>query len=137
MMTDHKEVMTMSDEKQRGTPATAGKSYSIGNVGAGAAVAQGDHARAIAMSSGSGGGAELAELFAQLNEALKQLPAEQKDSVEYIAEEAQALHEEAQKETANPVKVKSKLQALKAAAENIATVMPIVMTIAKMIVPMP
>jgi predicted trehalose synthase len=77
---------------------------------------------------------ELQALIERLNETLQQAPPEKAEQAEAVAQTAQALVEQAQAEQPNRAMLEITGQGLKAAAQNLAAVMPAVLTIATQIV---
>jgi hypothetical protein len=77
---------------------------------------------------------ELKQLMQQLNTALKNTPAEKADDAEAVANAAKELIDDISKDKPNKTTVQIKLSGLKAAAENIAKVLPSVLPIATQIV---
>ena len=77
---------------------------------------------------------ELKGLIEQLNEALQQVPPEKAEEAEVVAEYARELVEEANTEKPKKARIQISGEGLKKAAENIAAVMPTVLTIATQIV---
>jgi uncharacterized membrane protein YdfJ with MMPL/SSD domain len=77
--------------------------------------------------------AELEKLIGQLSEALQKVPAEQQEQAEAVAETAKALIDTAKAEKPNKTMVQVTAQGLKLAAQNLAEIMPPVVTIASQI----
>ena len=78
--------------------------------------------------------AELAQLVQQLQEALAQVPADKQEEAEAVAIATKDLVEKAQAEKPNRASIQISGEGLKKAAENLAGVMPTVLTIAGQIV---
>jgi hypothetical protein len=78
--------------------------------------------------------AKLETLIRQLNDALQQVPPDKGEDAEAVAELAQQLVEKANKEKPNRTMVQVTGEGLKQAAQNLADVMPTVLTIATQIV---
>jgi hypothetical protein len=78
--------------------------------------------------------AELQKLIAQLNEALQQVPAENADDAEAVAQMAETLVETANSEKPNKTMLQITGDGLKKAAENLAAIVPDVVKIAGAIV---
>jgi hypothetical protein len=77
---------------------------------------------------------QLADLISQLKTELQKVPASKNEDAEAITESAKALVEAGIKAQPNKTSVKITAEGLKKAAENIAGVMPMVLTIASSIV---
>jgi hypothetical protein len=77
---------------------------------------------------------ELESLLKQLIDSLKDVPAENRDDAEAVAEMAKSLIENATKEKPNKPLVKISADGLKQAAENIAVIVPKVLLIAQAII---
>ena len=77
---------------------------------------------------------ELQELIGQLNEMLQKAPPEKLEEAEAVAETARALVEQAADENSNKTVIQITGEGLKKAAQNLAEVMPAVVTIATQIV---
>ena len=77
---------------------------------------------------------ELKKLVDQLNEALQKAPQDKAEEAEAVALSAKMLVEQASAEKPNWPMVKITGEGLKAAAQNLATVLPVVLTIATQIV---
>ena len=77
---------------------------------------------------------ELVRLFDQLKMELQNVPPARVEQAEAVAESAKALVEASTREQPNKTTVKITAEGLKAAAENIATIMPTVLVIASAIV---
>ena len=77
---------------------------------------------------------ELQELIGQLNEMLQKAPPEKHEQAEAVAETARALVEQAADEKSNKTMIQITSEGLKKAAQNLAQVMPSVVTIATQIV---
>ena len=73
---------------------------------------------------------ELEKLIGQLSEALQKVPEKSQEHAEAVAETAKALVDTAKAETPNKTMVKITAEGLKQAAQNLADVMPVVVTIA-------
>ena len=73
---------------------------------------------------------ELETLIGQLSEALEKVPEEKQEQAEAVAETAKALVDTAKAEKPNKTTVQITAQGLKQAAQNLADVMPAVVTIA-------
>jgi septation ring formation regulator EzrA len=73
---------------------------------------------------------ELETLIGQLSEALQKVPAENQEHAEAVAETAKALVDTAKVEKPNKAMIQVTAQGLKLAAQNLADVMPTVVTIA-------
>jgi hypothetical protein len=78
--------------------------------------------------------AELERLVEELNEALQQVPPDKAEDAEAVAQSAEALVETATQEKPNRTMVEITGDGLKKAAQNLANVMPTVLTIATQIV---
>jgi hypothetical protein len=78
--------------------------------------------------------AELERLIRQLNDALQQVPPHKAEDAEAVAESAERLVESAAKGKPNRRMIEISGEGLKAAAQNLAGVMPAVLTIAAQIV---
>lgn len=78
--------------------------------------------------------AELENLINQLSESLQKVPAEKGEQAEAVAASAQALVEQAKSEKPNKTMLQITGEGLKQAAQNLAEVMPAVVTIASQIV---
>jgi len=78
--------------------------------------------------------AELENLIKQLSESLQKVPAEKGEQAEAVAASAQALVEQAKSEKPNKTMLQITGEGLKQAAQNLAEVMPAVVTIASQIV---
>ncbi|MCJ7736261.1 MAG: hypothetical protein MUQ10_02965 [Anaerolineae bacterium] len=77
---------------------------------------------------------EIDQLVEQLNEVLQQAPAERAGEAKAVAQAAQSFVEVATRETPNEFTVEITKEGLQKAAQNIASVMPIVLTIATQII---
>lgn len=77
---------------------------------------------------------ELRELVNQLNEELQKVPPEKKEEAEAVAETTKSLVEVVSKEKPNKAMVQVSAEGLKQAAKNLATVTPVILTIATQIV---
>ena len=77
---------------------------------------------------------ELEELIKQLDAELQKAPLEKKEEAEAVAEAAKDLVEKSAKTTPNKTSIQITAEGLKKAAENIAAVMPTVLTIAASII---
>jgi septal ring factor EnvC (AmiA/AmiB activator) len=77
---------------------------------------------------------ELEALIGQLSEALQKVPAEKQEQAEAVAETAKVLVETAKAEKPNKTMLQISGEGLKQAAQNLAGVMPTVVTIASQIV---
>ena len=77
---------------------------------------------------------ELETLIGQLSEALQKVPAEQQEQAEAVAETAKVLVDTAKAEKPNKTMLQISGEGLKQAAQNLAGVMPTVLTIASQIV---
>ena len=73
---------------------------------------------------------ELEKLIQQLNEALQKVPEKNQEHAQAVAETAKALVDTAKAEKPNKTMVQITGEGLKQAAQNLADVMPIVVTIA-------
>ena len=73
---------------------------------------------------------ELEKLIGKLSEALQKVPEKSQEHAEAVAETAKALVDTAKAETPNKTMVKITAEGLKQAAQNLAEVMPVVVTIA-------
>ncbi len=73
---------------------------------------------------------ELEELIGQLSEALQKVPEKNQEQAEAVAETAKVLVDTAKAEKPNKTMVKITGEGLKQAAQNLADVMPAVVTIA-------
>jgi methyl-accepting chemotaxis protein len=73
---------------------------------------------------------ELVKLIGQLSEALQKVPEKSQEQAQAVAETAKALVDTAKVEKPNKTMVKITGEGLKQAAQNLADVMPIVVTIA-------
>jgi biotin synthase-related radical SAM superfamily protein len=73
---------------------------------------------------------ELEKLIGELSDALQQVPEKRQEHAEAIAETAKVLVDAAKAEKPNKVMVKISGEGLKQAAQNLADVMPVVVTIA-------
>ena len=80
---------------------------------------------------------ELADLFKQLEEALRQVPAEQAEDVEIVKEEAEAVAAEAAKPNPSKKRLEIKGESLMKAAKNLLAVSPIAVQIAKVLLQIP
>jgi regulator of replication initiation timing len=78
--------------------------------------------------------AELEDLIKQLSENLVKVPPEKSEQAEAVAASAQALVEQAKSEKPNKTLLQISGDGLKQAAQNLAEVMPAVVTIASQIV---
>ena len=76
---------------------------------------------------------EIKQLIEQLNEVLKQVPPENVEDAEAVAQAAEALVNAATKQKPNKVMVEISKEGLQKAAQNIASVMPTVLVIATQI----
>ncbi len=77
---------------------------------------------------------ELETLIGQLSEALQKVPAEHQEQAQAVAETAKVLVDTAKAEKPNKTMLQLSGEGLKQAAENLAGVMPTVLTIAGQIV---
>lgn len=77
---------------------------------------------------------ELREAVTDLQNHLKELPAENEDDVEIISDSVQTLVDESNKKRPNKKKVQITIKGLKEAAQNIAKISPIILEIAMRIV---
>ena len=77
---------------------------------------------------------ELKSLIAQLNDALQQTPPDKVEEAQAVADTAKSLVETATKESPNKTTLRINAEGLKLAAQNIAEVMPTVLTIATQII---
>ena len=77
---------------------------------------------------------ELESLIGQLSEALQKVPAEKEEDAAAVAETAKVLVETAKADKPNKTMLQISGEGLKQAAENLAAVMPAVVTIAGQIV---
>ena len=77
---------------------------------------------------------DLEKLIEQLSEALQQIPAEKQEQAQAVAETAKALVDTAKAEKPNKTMLQITGEGLKQAAQNLAEVMPTVVTIAGQIV---
>jgi hypothetical protein len=77
---------------------------------------------------------ELRDLIARLNETLQKAPPEKSEDAEAVAQTAKMLVERAKDEKPNPTSIKITGEGLKQAAQNLADVLPTVVTIATQIV---
>jgi predicted ArsR family transcriptional regulator len=77
---------------------------------------------------------EIEQLVEQLNEVLQQVPPEKAEEAEAVAQAAESFVEAATKETPNEFTVEITKEGLQKAAQNIALVMPTVLTIATEII---
>jgi methyl-accepting chemotaxis protein len=77
---------------------------------------------------------ELEALIGQLSEALQNVPAEKEEQAEAVAETAKTLVETAKAEKPNKTMLQISGEGLKQAAQNLAEVLPTVVTIAGQIV---
>ena len=77
---------------------------------------------------------EVEKLINQLDEAIKKAPHKNKEDAEAVASTAKHFVEAAAKEKPNKTEIKISAEGLMKAAENIAKVMPIVVTIAKQLI---
>ena len=73
---------------------------------------------------------DLEKLIEQLSEALQKVPAEKQEQAQAVAETAKALVDTAKAEKPNKTMVQITGEGLKKAAQNLADVMPTVVTIA-------
>lgn len=73
---------------------------------------------------------DLEKLIEQLSEALQKIPAEKQEQAQAVAETAKALVDTAKAEKPNKTMVQITGEGLKQAAQNLADVMPTVVTIA-------
>jgi predicted AlkP superfamily phosphohydrolase/phosphomutase len=73
---------------------------------------------------------DLEKLIGQLSEALQKIPAEKQEEAQAVAETAKALVDTAKAEKPNKTMVQITGEGLKKAAQNLADVMPTVVTIA-------
>ena len=73
---------------------------------------------------------DLEKLIGQLSEALEKVPEEKQEQAEAVAETAKVLIDTAKAEKPNKTTVQITAQSLKQAAQNLADVMPAVVTIA-------
>jgi len=76
---------------------------------------------------------ELEKLIGQLSEALQKVPESNQEQAEAVAETAKVLVDTAKAEKPNRTMVKNTAEGLKQAAQNLAGVMPTVVTIASQI----
>ena len=77
---------------------------------------------------------ELKKLIGQLSEALEKTPEESQEHAQAVAETAKALVDTAKAEKPNKTMLQITGEGLKQAAQNLAEVMPVVVTIASQIV---
>jgi pyruvate-formate lyase len=77
---------------------------------------------------------ELESLIGQLSEALQKIPAEHQEEAQAVAETAKVLVDTAKAEKPNKTMLQISGEGLKQAAQNLAEVMPAVLTIAGQIV---
>lgn len=77
---------------------------------------------------------ELETLIGQLSEALQKVPAENQEQAQAVAETAKVLVDTAKAETPNKTMLQISGEGLKQAAQNLAEVMPAVVSIASQIV---
>ena len=77
---------------------------------------------------------ELESLIGQLSEALQKVPAEHQEQAQAVAETAKVLVDTAKAEKPNKTMLQISGEGLKQAAQNLAGVMPTVLTIASQIV---
>ena len=77
---------------------------------------------------------ELEKLIGQLSEALEKIPEESQEHAQAVAETAKALVDTAKIEKPNKTMLQITSEGLKQAAQNLAEVMPVVVTIASQIV---
>ena len=77
---------------------------------------------------------ELGKLIGQLSEALEKTPEESQEHAQAVAETAKALVDTAKAEKPNKTMLQITGEGLKQAAQNLAEVMPVVVTIASQIV---
>jgi len=77
---------------------------------------------------------ELETLIGQLSEALQKVPAEHQEQAQAVAETAKVLVDAAKSEKPNKTMLQISGEGLKQAAQNLAEVMPTVITIASQIV---
>ena len=77
--------------------------------------------------------AELEKLIGQLSEALQKVPADKQEQAEAVAETAKALIHTAKAEKPNKTMIQVTAQGLKLAAQNLAEIVPPVVTIASQI----
>lgn len=77
---------------------------------------------------------ELETLIGQLSEALQKVPAENQEQAQAVAETAKVLVDTAKAETPNKTMLQISGEGLKQAAQNLAGVMPAVVSIASQIV---
>jgi hypothetical protein len=77
---------------------------------------------------------ELESLIGQLSEALQKIPAEHQEEAQAVAETAKVLVDTAKAEKPNKTMLQISGEGLKQAAQNLAEVMPTVLTIAGQIV---
>ena len=77
---------------------------------------------------------ELENLIEQLNEALQKTPIEKQEDAQAVAETAKALIDVAKSEKPNQTMLQITGDGLKRAAQNLAEVMPIVLTLSSRIV---
>lgn len=77
---------------------------------------------------------ELQQLINQLKQALEEVPSEKVEEAEAVAQAAESFVEAATKETPNEFTVEITKEGLQKAAQNIALVMPTVLTIATQII---
>jgi methyl-accepting chemotaxis protein len=77
---------------------------------------------------------ELEKLIGQLSEALEKTPEESQEHAQAVAETAKALVDTAKAEKPNKTMLQITGEGLKQAAQNLAEVMPVVVTIASQIV---
>ena len=73
---------------------------------------------------------ELEKLIGQLSEALQKVPEENQEHAQAVAETAKVLVDTAKAEKPNKTMVKITGEGLKQAAQNLADIMPVVVTIA-------
>jgi hypothetical protein len=77
---------------------------------------------------------ELESLIGQLSEALQKIPAEHQEEAQAVAETAKVLVDTAKTEKPNKTMLQISGEGLKQAAQNLAEVMPTVLTIAGQII---
>ena len=133
----------MSDESKKPNINISGSSVSGGIVGIGSTqnfhgdvtlTMSGLSAKVGSMTTTEDEKVVLQKLIADLEAALKDAPADQQANAEKGAKRAKEVIEEASESQPDMEAIESKANLLKKAAENIAGVMPIVLTIATGIV---
>ena len=118
-----------------GGDKVGGDKISVGNISGSSGVAIGRGASAtVTMGSGSVGGdsekQELEKLVAQLNELLKQAPADQQNSVDAIAQTTQLLIDNAVAEEPNPTMVQTMGSVLQQTAQSFRDNLPQIVDVA-------